>query len=115
MCIRDRALNTIATNPEIDDLRITQHNPNTAPVMLIAVKHNEITDMNEIRKVAESYIRNELIRLEGVAEVELSGQEAVSYTHLDVYKRQVQGSAAHFDYRRNNFVNQRIWLAKQLF
>ncbi len=29
--------------------------------MLIAVKHNEITDMNEIRKVAESYIRNELI------------------------------------------------------
>ena len=70
-----KALNTIATNPEIDDLRITQHNPNTAPVMLIAVKHNEITDMNEIRKVAESYIRNELIRLEGVAEVELSGQE----------------------------------------
>ena len=31
--------------------------------------------MNEIRKVAENYIRNELIRLEGVAEVELSGQE----------------------------------------
>ena len=70
-----KALNTFAGNSEIDEIRITQHDPNTAPVMLIAVKHNEITDMNEIRKVAENYIRNELIRLEGVAEVELSGQE----------------------------------------
>jgi hydrophobic/amphiphilic exporter-1 (mainly G- bacteria), HAE1 family len=70
-----KALNSLTQNSEIDDLRITQHDPNTAPVMLIAVKHNEITDMNEIRKVAENYIRNELVRLEGVAEVELSGQE----------------------------------------
>jgi len=70
-----KALNSLTQNADIDDLRITQHDPNTAPVMLIAVKHNEITDMNEIRKVAENYIRNELVRLEGVAEVELSGQE----------------------------------------
>ncbi|MCA1759811.1 MAG: efflux RND transporter permease subunit, partial [Bacteroidales bacterium] len=70
-----KALNSLTQNSEIDDLRITQHDPNTAPVMLIAVKHTEITDMNEIRKVAENYIRNELVRLEGVAEVELSGQE----------------------------------------
>ena len=70
-----KALNTLTQNAEIDDLRITQHDPNTAPVMLIAVKHSEITDMNEIRKVAENYIRNELVRLEGVAEVELPGQE----------------------------------------
>ncbi len=31
--------------------------------------------MNELRKISENYIRNELVRLEGVAEVELSGQE----------------------------------------
>jgi hydrophobic/amphiphilic exporter-1 (mainly G- bacteria), HAE1 family len=70
-----KALNSFSQNSEIDELRITQHDPNTAPVMLIAVKHDEITDMNEIRKIAENYIRNELVRLEGVAEVELSGQE----------------------------------------
>jgi HAE1 family hydrophobic/amphiphilic exporter-1 len=70
-----KALNTYAQNQEIDELKITQHDPNTAPVMLIALTHSEITDMNEIRKVAESYIRNELVRLEGVAEVELSGEE----------------------------------------
>ncbi|MDD2381661.1 MAG: efflux RND transporter permease subunit, partial [Mariniphaga sp.] len=70
-----KALNSLTQNNDIDELRITQHDPNTAPVMLVAIRHNEITDMNEIRKVAESYIRNELVRLEGVAEVQLSGQE----------------------------------------
>ena len=70
-----KALNTYTQNSEIDDLNITQHDPNTSPVMVIGLTHTEITDMNEIRKVAENYIRNELVRLEGVAEVELSGQE----------------------------------------
>ncbi|HYQ56705.1 MAG TPA: efflux RND transporter permease subunit, partial [Draconibacterium sp.] len=60
---------------DIDELQITQHDPNTTPVMIVGLKHNEITDMNELRKVAENYVRNELVRLEGVAEVELSGQE----------------------------------------
>ena len=70
-----KALNTLTQNSDIDELKITQHDPNTAPVMLIGLTHDEITDMNELRKVAENYIRNELVRLEGVAEVELSGQE----------------------------------------
>ncbi len=39
-----------------------------------------ITDMAELRRIAESYIRNELIRLEGVAEVTLSGEEVTTLT-----------------------------------
>ncbi|MCF6332755.1 MAG: efflux RND transporter permease subunit [Draconibacterium sp.] len=70
-----KSLNTLTQNSEIDDLKITQHDPNTSPVMILGLTHSEITDMNEIRKVAENYIRNELVRLEGVAEVELSGQQ----------------------------------------
>lgn len=70
-----KALNTLTQNSEIDELEITQHDPNTSPVMIIGLTHTEIKDMNELRKVAENYIRNELVRLEGVAEVELSGQE----------------------------------------
>lgn len=70
-----KSLNTLTQNSEIDELKITQHDPNASPVMLIGVTHSEITDMNEIRKAAENYIRNELVRLEGVAEVELAGQE----------------------------------------
>jgi hydrophobic/amphiphilic exporter-1 (mainly G- bacteria), HAE1 family len=87
-----KALNALTQNADIDDLRITQHDPNTAPVMLIAVMHNEITDMNEIRKVAENYIRNELVRLEGVAEVELSGQEESEVKiSTDLYRLESQG------------------------
>ena len=70
-----RDLNTLTQNLEIDDLNITQHDPNTSPVMIIGLTHEEISDMNELRKISENYIRNELVRLEGVAEVELSGQE----------------------------------------
>ncbi len=86
-----KALNTLTQNSEIDELKITQHDPNTSPVMLIALTHDEIKDMNEIRKVAESYIRNELVRLEGVAEVELSGQEESEVViNTDPYRLEAQ-------------------------
>ncbi len=70
-----KALNTFSQNTEIDEIEITQHDPNTEPVMLLALTHDEISDMNLLRKVGENYIRNQLVRLEGVAEVELSGKE----------------------------------------
>jgi len=70
-----KALNTLTQNSDIDELNITQHDPNTSPVMIIGLTHERIKDMNELRKSAENYIRNELIRLEGIAEVELSGEE----------------------------------------
>ena len=31
--------------------------------------------MNELRKIAENYMRSELVRLEGVADIRLNGQE----------------------------------------
>ena len=46
-----KALNTLTQNSEIDELKITQHDPNTSPVMIIGLKHNEITNMNELRKI----------------------------------------------------------------
>lgn len=70
-----KALGTYNQSGDLDDIQITQHNPNETPVLLVGMKHESITDMDELRKVAESYIRNELIRLEGVADVKLEGQE----------------------------------------
>ena len=87
-----RAMASFASNRDINSLNITQHDPNTAPVMLIAMSHNNITDMAELRKMAESYIRNELVRLEGVAEVELSGQErSIMTIKTDPFKLQAFG------------------------
>ncbi len=70
-----KAASAFAQNRDIDEINITQHDPNTSPVMIIGLSHTTITDMNELRKVADNYIRNELIRLEGVAEVDVSGAE----------------------------------------
>ena len=82
-----KAMTTFASSRDIESLNITQHDPNAAPVMLISMSHNNITDMAELRKMAESYVRNELVRLEGVAEVALSGQERSILTiNTDAYK-----------------------------
>jgi len=70
-----KAASAFAQNQDIDEINITQHDPNTTPVMVVGLSHESIDDMNELRKVAENYIRNELVRLEGVAEVEVSGAE----------------------------------------
>ena len=70
-----KAASAFAQNQTLDEINITQHDPNTAPVMIVGLSHESITDMNELRKVAENYIRNELVRLEGVADVEVSGSE----------------------------------------
>ncbi len=70
-----KALTMFSQNSEIQEFNITQHDPNASPVMLIAMQNKSISDMNELRMVGENYIRNELIRLEGVADVVLTGTE----------------------------------------
>jgi len=57
------------------EVTITQHDPNSEPVMTIAFMHPEIDDLDELRKVAENYLRSELSRMEGIAGVEISGDE----------------------------------------
>lgn len=70
-----KAMTTYSQMSSIDEFTITQHDPNATPVMIIGMLHPDIDDMNELRKVGENYIRNELIRLEGIAEVSLTGTE----------------------------------------
>jgi HAE1 family hydrophobic/amphiphilic exporter-1 len=70
-----KELTNYSQNADIDELNITQHDPNAAPVMIVGLTHESLTNMDELRKTAENYIRNELIRIEGIADVKLSGQE----------------------------------------
>ena len=82
-----KAMNQFSQDREITELKITQHDPNASPVILVGMSHQTITDMAELRRIAENYIRNELIRLEGVAEVSLSGQEISTLTiQTDQYR-----------------------------
>jgi len=70
-----KAVTSFAQNQDLDEINITQHDPNTTPVLQLGLTHSNVDDMNELRKVAQNYIRNELVRLEGVAEVEVTGAE----------------------------------------
>ncbi len=70
-----KALSTFNQDDDLEEINITQYDPNSTPVMLVALHHSETTDLNELRRTAENYVRNELIRLEGIADVEVDGAE----------------------------------------
>lgn len=70
-----RSMSQITQNAEVTSLNVSRYDANATPVMTISLTHNEIKDMNELRKIAENYMRSELVRLEGVADIQLNGQE----------------------------------------
>jgi len=70
-----KALSSFNQNAELEEINITQYDPNSKPVMLVAFQHTGNRDLNELRKTAENYVKNELIRLEGIADVEVDGAE----------------------------------------
>ena len=83
----EKAMNSFSQDSRITDLRISQKDPTTAPIMIIGFSNPDITDMAELRKVADSYVRNELMRVEGVADVSLAGDEFTNLViETDPYK-----------------------------
>jgi len=70
-----KSLTAFSQNQEIDELNITQQDPNAQAVVILGFSKETVTDLDELRRVAENYIQNELIRLEGIASVELIGSE----------------------------------------
>ncbi len=70
-----KELNSFSQNSDLEDFTISQYDPNASPVMIVGLKNDRIANMDELRKVAENYIRNELVRIEGVADVKLTGVE----------------------------------------
>jgi HAE1 family hydrophobic/amphiphilic exporter-1 len=70
-----KELNSFSQNSDLENFTISQYDPNASPVMVVGLKNDRIENMDELRKVAENYIRNELVRIEGVADVRLVGKE----------------------------------------
>ena len=105
----EKAMNSFSQDSRITDLRISQKDPTTAPIMIIGFSNPDITDMSELRKVADSYVRNELMRVEGVADVSLAGDE---FTNLiietDPYKLQAFGITVDNISSRIQESNQRV-------
>ncbi len=70
-----KALTQVSQDEDVEELNISRFDPNASPVIKAAFSSENMQDMNELRKVAENYIRNELIRIEGVADIRISGEE----------------------------------------
>jgi HAE1 family hydrophobic/amphiphilic exporter-1 len=70
-----KALSSLSANQEVEDLNIYQNDPNAAPIMRIALSNPEISNMDILRQTAENYIYNQMVRINGVADVQLSGEE----------------------------------------
>jgi HAE1 family hydrophobic/amphiphilic exporter-1 len=70
-----KELNSFSQNSDLDEFTISQYDPNATPVMIVGLKNDRISNLDELRKTAENYIRNELVRIEGVADVKLAGKE----------------------------------------
>lgn len=103
-----KELSSFSQNSDLDDFSISQFDPNASPVMIIGFRNDRIANMDELRKTAENYIRNELVRIEGIADVRLTGEqesEAVLETSryiLDAYGLTTEGIAAQItNYNRN--------------
>ena len=83
----EKAMSSFAQDDRVTDLRISQKDPTTAPIMILGFSNPDITDMAELRKVADSYVCNELMRVEGIADVSLAGDEFTNLViEADPYK-----------------------------
>jgi HAE1 family hydrophobic/amphiphilic exporter-1 len=70
-----KELSAFTQNSDLEDFSISQYDPNADPVMIVGLKNPAISNLDDIRKISENYIRNELVRIEGVADVKLTGAE----------------------------------------
>lgn len=82
-----KAVASIEQDEDVDDLKLSRYDPNSSPVLVAALVSDGDQDLNELRKVAEKNIINDLIRLDGIADVQLSGDleaEVVINTNSDI-------------------------------
>jgi HAE1 family hydrophobic/amphiphilic exporter-1 len=70
-----KSLSNFSLDDEIEEFVISQFDPNAAPIMILGLFNPNSNDSEALRKVAENNFRNELIRLPGIAEVRLSGEQ----------------------------------------
>ena len=70
-----RSMSQIGQNKDITSITVSRYDANTTPIMILSMSHKEIKDMNELRNIAENYMRSEFVRLDGVADIQVNGEE----------------------------------------
>src|SRR5688500_5116625 len=75
-----KSLSTFSLNDDIDEFAISQFDPNAEPIMILGIHPDSYRDpashdTEALRRIAENNFKNEFIKLPGIAEVRLSGEQ----------------------------------------
>jgi hydrophobic/amphiphilic exporter-1 (mainly G- bacteria), HAE1 family len=100
-----KELNSFSQNSDLDEFTITRYDPNATPVMIVGLKNERMTNLDELRKIAGNYIRNELIRIEGIADVRLAGKEE---SEVVIETKQVYPGIVRTDIRCNRCTDKQL-------
>jgi len=69
-----KSVSDFSQGQELDDITVSQLDPNSQPVITAVFWHEDLEDLDRLRQTAENNIRNDLVRLPGVAAVEIVGE-----------------------------------------
>jgi HAE1 family hydrophobic/amphiphilic exporter-1 len=88
-----KAVNPIATDPDVDEVLVRRQDPRQLPVLSLGlVAPDGIPNLTELRRIAKRQIAPALERLEGVAEVRVTGgREEEVRIILDRYLMEAHG------------------------
>ena len=87
-----KGLAEFARREEVEEVSVSRHDPNGRPVVVAAFRHPEVDDLDALRRTAESIVRSELVRLPGVAAVEVVGARRLEVEVLtDAYTLEAYG------------------------
>jgi HAE1 family hydrophobic/amphiphilic exporter-1 len=87
-----KAVGDFSATSGADSITVSQLDPNARPIVIVAFSHDQITDLDALRQTAENIIRNELVRLPGVAAVDLVGERRREVlVKTDAYTLQAYG------------------------
>ena len=69
-----KAVTDFSQGKDLEEISVSQLDPNAQPVVTAVLWHEDLDDLDRLRQTAENNIRNDLVRLPGVAAVELVGE-----------------------------------------
>ncbi|MFI3316310.1 MAG: efflux RND transporter permease subunit [Rikenellaceae bacterium] len=77
-----QSMTSYSRNDDIEEITVSENDPSDTPIIKLALSHPELSVV-ELTKIANSYVKPQLLSVEGVADVEFNGdleQEVVVAT-----------------------------------
>jgi HAE1 family hydrophobic/amphiphilic exporter-1 len=69
-----KAVTDFSQGKDLEEISVSQLDPSAQPIVTAVLWHEDLDDLDRLRQTAENNIRNDLVRLPGVAAVELVGE-----------------------------------------